>query len=707
MPTSTLAPAKTHSIALVGNPNAGKTTLFNALTGMRQKVGNYPGVTVEKKEGRARLSGGQEVSILDLPGTYSLAPKSPDEEVARDVLLGLRADTPAPDAVLLVVDASNLERNLYLATQVLELGLPCVLALNMVDVARQAGREISSTQLSRDLGCPVVPIVALKGEGLDELKRVLEGEIPVPHPPALELSPALEEARVRLTHALDFEANDSDRTSGPRGVALRLLCGNAPSEKVAARFGARVAELLEELSAQGIKPSMETAPRYRALGAVVRRATKEDKRDNRSFTDRADAILTHRVWGLLFFALIVLVVFQAIYSLADWPMRGIEGFTALAQTFLSSHLPDGSLRDLLVNGAVAGVGAVLVFLPQILILFFFIGLLEDSGYMARAAFIMDKTMGRVGLHGRAFIPLLSSFACAIPGVMATRTIASRRDRMTTILIAPLMSCSARLPVYTLMIGAFIPEIKFFGVLSSRALTMFACYVLGVVVAMLAAWVFKKTLFQGPPPALMLELPPYKMPAARNVLVTMWDRGSEFLNRAAKTIFALSIVLWFALNYPKPSQNALNALPNNDARSALIAQHSVAGRVGHAVEPLIAPIGFNWKIGIGLIGAATAREVFVSTMGTVYSVGDKEENVQPLRVKMREDRWPDGRPVWTTLTAISILVYFVIAMQCMSTLAVVKRETGSWLWPAFMWVYMTGLAWLASFAVYQGGRALGF
>ena len=707
MPTSTLAPAKTRSIALVGNPNAGKTTLFNALTGMRQKVGNYPGVTVEKKEGRARLSGGQEVSILDLPGTYSLAPKSPDEEVARDVLLGLRADTPAPDAVLLVVDASNLERNLYLATQVLELGLPCVLALNMVDVARQAGREISAVQLSEDLGCPVVPVVALKGEGLDELKSVLEGELPVPHPPALELSPQLEEARVRLTHALDFEANDSDRTSGPRGVALRLLCGNAPSEKVAVRFGARVAELLEELSAQGIKPSMETAPRYRALGAVVRRATKEDKSDNRSFTDRADAILTHRVWGILFFALIVLVVFQAIYSLADWPMRGIEGFTALAQTFLSSHLPDGPLRDLLVNGAVAGVGAVLVFLPQILILFFFIGLLEDSGYMARAAFIMDKTMGRVGLHGRAFIPLLSSFACAIPGVMATRTIASRRDRMTTILIAPLMSCSARLPVYTLMIGAFIPEIKFFGVLSSRALTMFACYVLGVVVAMLAAWVFKKTLFQGPPPALMLELPPYKMPAARNVLVTMWDRGSEFLNRAAKTIFALSIVLWFALNYPKPSQNALNALPNNDARSALIAQHSVAGRVGHAVEPLIAPIGFNWKIGIGLIGAATAREVFVSTMGTVYSVGDKEENVQPLRVKMREDRWPDGRPVWTTLTAISILVYFVIAMQCMSTLAVVKRETGSWKWPIFMWVYMTGLAWLASFAVYQGGRALGF
>jgi ferrous iron transport protein B len=702
-----IAPAKTRSIALVGNPNAGKTTLFNALTGMRQKVGNYPGVTVEKKEGRAKLSSGQELLVLDLPGTYSLAPKSPDEEVARDVLLGLRADTPTPDAVLIVVDASNLERNLYLATQTLELGLPCVVALNMVDVARQAGREINPAQLSEDLGCPVVPIIALKGEGIDELKSVLEGELCLPHPPALELSPALEEARTRLAHALDFEASDADRTSGPRGVALRLLCGNASSEQVAAHFGAPVAELLEELRASGIKPAMETAPRYRALGAVVKRATKEDTRDNRSFTDKADAILTHRVWGLFFFAAIVLAVFQAIYSLANWPMNGIERLTAGVQTFLSSHLPDGALRDLLVNGAIAGVGAVLVFVPQIMILFFFIGILEDSGYMARAAFIMDKTMGRVGLHGRAFIPLLSSFACAIPGVMATRTIASRRDRMTTILIAPLMSCSARLPVYTLMIGAFIPEIKFFGVLSSRALTMFACYVLGVVVAMGAAWVFKKTLFKGPPPALMLELPPYKMPAPRNVMVTMWDRSSEFLRRASTTIFALSLVLWFALNYPKPSQRALDALPDNDARSALIARHSIAGRVGHAVEPLIAPIGFNWKIGIGLIGAATAREVFVSTMGTVYSVGDKEENVQPLRVKMHEDRWPDGRPVWTTLTAVSILVYFVIAMQCMSTLAVVKRETGSWLWPAFMWLYMTGLAWLASFAVFQGGRALGF
>ena len=704
MPAPTLAPAKTKTIALVGNPNAGKTTLFNALTGMRQKVGNYPGVTVEKKEGRAKL-GELDATILDLPGTYSLAPKSPDEEVARDVLLGLRADTPAPDAVLVVVDASNLERNLYLATQVLELGLPCVVALNMVDVAKQAGREINAAQLSEDLGCPVVPIVAVKGEGLDELRTVLSGELPVPNPPALELSAALSEGRDRLTRALS-PSTQTERTSGPRGVALRLICGNAPTDRVRERFGESVGDLVEELRASGLKPALETAPRYRMLGAVVLRATKHEDAP-KSFTDKADAILTHRVWGLVCFAAIVLLVFQSIYSFASWPMDGIEALTTGAQNFLSAHLPDGPVRDMIVNGAIAGVGSVLVFLPQIMILFFFIGILEDSGYMARAAFIMDKTMGRVGLHGRAFIPLLSSFACAIPGVMATRTIANRRDRMTTILIAPLMSCSARLPVYTLMIGAFVPEIKIFGFVSSRALTMFGCYVLGVVVAMAAAWVFKKTFFQGPPPALMLELPPYKMPAPRNVLVTVWDRSSEFLKRAGTTIFALSIVLWFALNYPKPSQSALNALPDDDARSALIADHSLGGRIGHAVEPLIAPIGFNWKIGIGLIGAMTAREVFVSTMGTVYSVGDADEMSKPLRQKMHEDRWPDGRPVWTTLSAISILVYFVIAMQCMSTLAVVKRETGGWGWPIFMQVYMTALAWLASFGVFQIGRALGF
>ena len=711
MTPAVAAPPALRRIALAGNPNAGKTTLFNALTGLRQKVGNYPGVTVEKKEGRARLVNQAEATILDLPGTYSLTPKSPDEEVARDVLLGLRADTPAPDAVLIVVDASNLERNLYLATQILELGLPCVIALNMIDVAASGGKRVDAGQLAHDLGCPVFPVVAVRGEGLDALRAELAGDLPIPAPPALELAPGLELARTQLASAIERgsdHADDATVTSGARGVALRLLCGNAALTDVRAVYGDGAARLLEELRlTHKIRPSQETAPRYKMLGGLVRNALDQSGRElSQDFTDRADAILTHRVWGILAFAAIVLLVFVSIFSFANWPMDGIQWLTTGAQNFLSSHLPTGPVRDLLVDGVVAGVGAVIVFLPQILILFFFLGILEDSGYMARAAFIMDKTMGRVGLHGRSFIPLLSSFACAIPGVMATRTISSRRDRMTTILIAPLMSCSARLPVYTLMIGAFIPERYLLGFLSQRAVVMFSLYVLGVLVAMAAAFVFKKTLFKGPPPALLLELPPYKMPSARNVLVTMWERGSQFLVRAGTTIFALSVILWFALNYPKPPAAALAAQPNDDARSALIARNSVAGTVGRALEPAIAPLGFNWKIGVGLVGAMAAREVFVSTMGTIYSVGNTDEKSMPLRQQMKGDRWPNGEKVWTTATAISILVYFVIAMQCVSTLAVVKRETNSWGWPLFMQIYMTALAWVAAFAAFHGARALG-
>ena len=717
MATAPLAPPATRRIALAGNPNAGKTTLFNALTGMRQKVGNYPGVTVEKKEGRARLVDGAEATILDLPGTYSLTPKSPDEEVARDVLLGLRADTPAPDAVLIVVDASNLERNLYLATQILELGLPSVIALNMTDVAAAAGKAVDAGQLAHDLGCPVFPIIAVKGVGLDALRAELSGDLPISQPPALDLPPALEKARVQVAAAIETDSalyasttyDDAQVTSGPRGIALRLLCGNAPHNEIERVYGVQTARILQSARAEyNVRPAQESAPRYKMLGAVVKNALQQSGRElSQDFTDRADAILTHRVWGILAFAAIVLLVFMAIFSFANWPMDGIETLQTGAQDFLSAHLPDGPLRDLLVDGVVAGVGAVIVFLPQILILFFFIGILEDSGYMARAAFIMDKTMGRVGLHGRSFIPLLSSFACAIPGVMATRTISSRRDRMTTILVAPLMSCSARLPVYTLMIGAFIPERYLLGFVSQRALIMFALYGLGVIVAMAAAYVFKKTIFKGPPPALLLELPPYKMPAPRNVIVTMWERGSQFLIRAGTTIFALSVILWFALNYPKPSPSQLAAQPDDNARAALIARNSAAGTVGRFIEPTIAPLGYNWKIGVGLIGAMAAREVFVSTMGTVYSVGaDTDEESKPLRQKLRDDKWPDGTPVWTTATAISILVYFVIAMQCVSTLAVVKRETGGWKWPIFMQIYMTALAWIAAFLAFHGARMLG-
>jgi ferrous iron transport protein B len=734
-------------IALAGNPNAGKTTLFNSLTGMRQKVANYPGVTVEKKEGRCQLTPHHEVLILDLPGTYSLSPKSPDEEIARDILLGLRPDTPVPDAVVVVVDASNLERNLYLATQILELGIPAVIALNMTDVAESTGKSVDAHQLSQELGVPVVPLVALKGEGVPLLKATLLAKLQPPKPPALQLSEHLEEARTRLARALDGardDWHDATISAGPRGEALRLLASDVPARTVGEVFGPDAAGTLAELRADKnftplVVSAGEAQARYAMLGGIVERAVShtEDKKA-RSFTDRADAILTHKVWGLLAFALITLLVFQAIFSWATLPMDWIDGSISALGDWARGVLPDGQLEDLLVEGVISGVGAVLIFLPQILILFFFIGLLEDSGYMARAAFIMDRMMSKVGLHGRAFIPLMSSFACAIPGIMATRTISNRRDRMTTILIAPLMACSARLPVYALMIAAFIPNQKVWGVFSLRAVTMFTLYGLGVLVAMAAAWVFKKTLFAGPPPVLMMELPPYKMPAWRNVFITMWDRGSQFLKRAGTIILAISIVLWFMLSYPKMDRKTVavqapnvspaagirpapgSAAPiveepsNKDAQTAeenrlaaLEKENSYAGRIGHAIEPLIAPLGYNWKIGVGLIGAMAAREVFVSTMGTVYAVGEADEESDTLKEQMKNDRWPDGRPVWTTLTAISLLIYFVVAMQCISTLAVVRRETNSWKWPIFMQLYLTGLAWIMAFAVYQIGRALGY
>jgi ferrous iron transport protein B len=750
--TSRTAVAATlRQIALAGNPNAGKTTLFNALTGMRQKVGNYPGVTVEKKEGRCALPNDGEATILDLPGTYSLSPKSPDEEIARDVLLGLRDDTPIPDAVVVVIDASNLERNLYLATQVLELGIPTVIALNMSDVARANGKPVDAAKLSTALGAPVVETVASRGEGLDELRRALSQTISVPQPPILTLPEKAQNARLNLARALDpvLDLASEQPSSRAMGVALRLLCGNVPPAAVRHTFGPIVAEATEEARAQcEVSPArlgaMEAQARYVVLGKIAAEVvSRPDNTSQRSVSDKLDAILTHKIWGMAIFALITLLVFQAIFSWASIPMNAIDGGVAAFGTWVSNHMAQGPLRDLIVEGVIAGVGAVLIFLPQILILFFFIGLLEDTGYMARAAFLMDRAMSRVGLHGRAFIPLMSSFACAIPGIMATRTISNRRDRMTTILIAPLMTCSARLPVYTLMIATFIPARALWGAhignhffgLTLPAAIMFGLYLFGMLAAMAAAWVFKKTLFKGPPPALMMELPPYKIPAWRNIVVTMWDRASMFLKRAGTVILAISIVLWFMLSYPKlgtsqqaeairdfvPAQGvrpgkAMNPVldrtqgtetARQDALSAAQLRHSFAGRIGRVIEPAIAPLGFNWKIGIGLIGAMSAREVFVSTMGTVYSVGDANETSKGLKSAMQRDRWPNGRPVWTPLVAVSLMVYFVLAMQCISTLAIVRRETNSWQWPLFMQVYMTALAWLASFGVYQIGRMLGW
>lgn len=718
-------------VGLVGNPNAGKTTLFNALTGLRHKVANYPGVTVEKKEGRCVLSAQDEAQIIDLPGTYSLSPSSPDEVIARDVLLGVARGEEPLDAVILVVDASNLERNLYLATQVLEMGLPCVVALNMADVARAEGKAIDIAELERELGAPVAECVAIRSQGLDALKQAVARVARGGQGRALEveLSPAAEALRQALSLELqsaDREKDAEDRTRcAPEALALRLLADGEEWGLSKYLPGARaqttekIRVLRQRAEREGVDVGAEESrARVGLARSVSKRVTSllnppaaeaeagEEAEPARSFSDRLDAVLLHPLWGGIVFALITLLVFQAIYSWASVPMDGLNALVGWLGQGVQSALPAGPLSDLLVNGVIGGVGAVVVFIPQIAVLFFFIGILEDTGYMARAALLMDRLMARVGLHGRAFIPLMSSFACAIPGVMAARTIASPRDRLATILIAPLMTCSARLPVYALMIGTFIPN-SHIGPFSLRALTMFGLYAAGVLAALVAAWVFKRTILKGPPPALILELPAYKIPAWRNIVVTVWERSSQFLKRAGTVILSLSILLWFLLSYPKLGTSPEFASLSTEQRSALQTQRSFAGRLGHTVEPAIAPLGFNWKIGIGLIGAMSAREVFVSTLGTVYSVADADEASDTLRDKMQRDRWPDGRPVWTTLSAVSLLVYFVLAMQCISTLAVVKRETGGWKWPLFMLGYMTGLAWLASFAVFQIGRAMGW
>ncbi len=718
-------------VGLVGNPNAGKTTLFNALTGLRHKVANYPGVTVEKKEGRCVLSSQDEAVMVDLPGTYSLSPSSPDEAIARDVLLSLSPREEPLDAVILVLDASNLERNLYLATQVLELGLPCVIALNMADVARSQGKSIDLAELERELGAPVAECVAIKSQGLEGLKHLVARVARSGEGRALEIemSPQAEDLRRALQLELESAAlekpNAQDARCRKPALALRLLADGDEWGLSKYLPGARTQtiEKIRVLRARAERAQVDVAreearARHDLARGITGRVTStlnlhpttdlsgRAVGSARSFSDRLDSVLLHPVWGAVIFALITLLVFQAIYSWASVPMSWLDMLQGWVSKHVQLALPSGPLSDLIVNGAIAGVGAIVVFIPQIAILFFFIGILEDTGYMARAALLMDRLMARVGLHGRAFIPLISSFACAIPGVMAARTIASPRDRLTTILIAPLMTCSARLPVYALMIGTFIPDTRV-GLFSLRALTMLGLYIGGVLAALVAAWVFKRTILKGPPPPLILELPAYKVPAWRNLLVTVWERSSQFLQRAGTVILSLSILLWFLLHYPRLSPSPETARLSAQQKSALQIQGSIAGRLGHAVEPVIAPLGFNWKIGIGLIGAMSAREVFVSTLGTVYSVADADEKSQTLRDKMKNDKWPDGRPVWSTLTAVSLLVYFVLAMQCISTLAVVKRETNGWKWPLFMLGYMTGVAWLASFAVFQIGRALGW
>jgi ferrous iron transport protein B len=683
-------------VAIAGNPNCGKSTIFNTLTGLRQKVGNYPGVTVEKKTGRFFGSHGEAMELLDLPGSYSLQVRSPDEAVARDVLLGRQPDTPRPDIIICVVDASNLERNLYLVAQMLELQIPAVIALNMVDVAEKNGVAIDLLALREKLGVPVIPMVATRGMGFIELRQAVS-RAPLPVPTVCAQMPiVLEREVMALARSLAVDAEIA------RGEALLLLTLHDQALAEVAHHERPVIdatlEAQKRLRATGIDPlSAPVEARYEWIGQVCGAAIhKSGMLDGTSLSDRLDGVLTHRVWGWLAFLGMMTLMFFCIFTVAQYPMDWIDAGVKALSGWVGNLLPSSDLRSLLTDGVIAGVGGVIIFLPQILILYFFLGILEDTGYMARAAFIMDRLMSRVGLHGKSFIPMLSSFACAIPGIMATRTIENRKDRLVTILVSPLMSCSARLPVYAIMIAVFLPVASAL----QKAGIMLSMYLLGLITAFAMAWLFKKTLLRGETPMLLLEMPPYRIPSWRTILLRMWERAGLFLRRAGTVILALSVLLWALSTYPKPA--------DPHATEAEAIAHSLAGQMGHAIEPLIKPLGYDWKIGIGLIGSFAAREVFVSTMSIVYNVeGGDEEHTEPLRDTMRGEKHADGTPVFTPLVCIGLMAFYVLAMQCISTVAIVRRETNSWRWPLFQIGYMTGLAWLAAFVIFQGGRLLGF
>jgi len=684
------------NIAIAGNPNSGKSTIFNALTGLRQKVGNYPGVTVERKVGRFFGSHGEPMMLLDLPGSYSLQVRAPDEAVSRDVLLGREEGTPQPDAVIVVVDASNLERNLYLVAQILDLHLPMVVVLNMMDMAERARIRIDVPALQEELGVPVLPVVATKGTGLVALKQLVSRASlarPAKRPPM----PEAIEAEVRaLAERLPVEP----AVAFPEALLLLTLNDQALDDLAAGNPDTVRATLAaqERLRAAGVDPLCALVEaRYEWINQVCHRTVhKPDAGPGLSLSDRMDHFLTHRIWGWVVFLGAMTLMFLSIFTLAQIPMGWIDsGMHALGH-WLSGHLPESQLRDLIVDGAIPGVGGVLMFLPQIMILYFFLGLLEDSGYMARAAFLMDRVMSSVGLHGKSFIPLLSSFACAIPGIMAARTVENRQDRIATILIAPLMSCSARIPVYTLMIAVLLPATSAL----VKAGMMLGLYLLGIVTAFVLAWIFKKTLLKSETSMLLLELPPYRKPSLRSVALCMKERASLFVTRAGTVILALSVLLWALATYPKPHD------PN--ATRAEVISHSFAGQMGRALEPAIRPLGYDWKIGIGLISSFAAREVFVGTMAIVYNVeGDMKEGTSSLRETMRAERRADGTPVFTPLVCMGLMVFYVLAMQCLSTVVIVRRETNSWRWPLFQVALFTVLAWVGAFAVFQGGRLLGF
>jgi ferrous iron transport protein B len=676
------------TVALLGNPNTGKSTLFTALAGIPTRVGNYPGVTVEEKLGRFVYQG-RTIELIDLPGTYSLLPQGPDEQVAVDVLYGRVADVPRPDVVVAVADATNLERNLFLATQANALGLPLVIALTLSDIGRRRGRSLDITTLARRLGCPVIPVAAPRGEGLDELKAAILAAPTAGPPVALPLEPVPGEG------------------------------SRPPAARDAIRRYALIDRLLEGLVDRDAKPS-------------------------RLPEDRIDRLLTNRLWGTLFFIGVMLALLSSIFWLAAPLMDLISAAMDTVSAWVADLLPPGAIRELVVDGVLAGIGGVVIFVPQIALLFLFIAVLEGCGYLARAAYLMDRLLVGVGLSGKSFIPLLSSFACAIPGIMAARTIENRRDRLLTILVAPLMSCSARLPVYLLLTGAFVPNIAV-GLpwLRLPAVVLVGMYILGVVVAAAVAGVLARTIFRGPPQPFVMELPGWRWPQPAVVLERTREAIWSFLANAGTLIVAVSVVVWALSNYPRDEERIAAAVSaeqaavaeqlaastlSADDRAELIAElaafdtpegrefarrgavqrESLLGRAGRFVEPLVRPLGWDWKIGCAAIASFPAREVVLGTLAVLYNLPPEEDEGTALERRLKAARWEGtGQPVFTLPVALSIMVFFALCAQCASTLVVIGRETGSWVWPAVTFTYMTLLAWLGAFAIYQFGTWMGW
>ncbi|MFH1263989.1 MAG: ferrous iron transport protein B [Pseudomonadota bacterium] len=717
---------RTPTIALVGNPNTGKTTIFNSLTGLSLQVGNYPGVTVERKVGSLELPSGK-VRVIDLPGTYSLAARSPDEMIVTDVLLGQQVGERPVDLIIAILDSSNLERNLYLLSQLREFGLPVVACLNMADIAEEQEVRIDLVELSRRMGIPVVPTQANKKDGIQGLIDAIEVALKTrtPEPPTFCLPlEVMREVEGLTEYVRKMKSPEGRKLSLPEALRTLVDDGGYAELRLVRQYGESFRLLLDtsrqRLSMLGPLSKIEAEARYRWVRSALEASVSAPQTAARTLTDRIDEVVTHRVWGSLSLLVILGVVFQSIYAWAAPLMNGIGALFNELSAWVGRWIPAGPLQSLLTDGVIGGVGSVLAFLPQIAILFGFMAVLEDCGYMSRAAFLTDRLFRFVGLTGRSVIPLISCFACAVPGIMATRVIENRKQRFATILVSPLISCSARLPVYVLFIGAFIPPNRYLGGwIGLQGLVLFAMHLAGVVVAVPTLWLLNRTLLKSPPTPFFMELPSYKWPTRKTVLLRIYSSVREFVGTAGTIILAMTIVVWTLSYFPHPAQihdrferartmaNAVNKENLQREENSQYLRQSYFGRLGHFIEPAVAPLGWNWEIGMAAIASFPAREVVISTLGTIYnSETRKTEEEGSLISGLRHAKREDGSPVFTLAVAFSIMVFFALCCQCGATLSTIKRETNSWRWPIVTFVYLTALAYLAALCVYHTARYLG-